>query len=243
MEYAIVTHEGKREHNEDAVAGKIRKINEIEYGCFVMADGLGGHGRGEVASQLVVETLMEDFEKRAEFDGVLEWGFEKAQEEIMKLQEKERAFHEMKTTAVALYADKNSIYWAHIGDSRLYYFKNKKLIERTRDHSVPQMLCSAGDIKEKEIRKHPDRNKLLRVMGIAWDKPKYVVSKVIQNVGNQAFLLCSDGFWENIDEKKMQKCLKKAKDVQDWLEQMDKIVQKNGMNTDMDNNTAIAVFI
>lgn len=67
--------------------------------------------------------------------------------------------------------------WGHVGDSRLYYFKNGKIVKRTLDHSVPQMLVARGEIDEKEIRHHPDRNRLVRVMGMEWDEPKYQVSE------------------------------------------------------------------
>jgi len=74
---------------------------------------------------------------------------------------------------------------------------------RTLDHSVPQLLVKSGRIKEKEIRKHPDRNRLLKVMGVVWASPEYEKSRVITLNGKEAFLLCSDGFWELIEEKKM----------------------------------------
>ena len=93
--------------------------------------------------------------------------------------------------------------WGHVGDSRLYYFKNGRIVKRTLDHSVPQMLVAAGEIDEKEIRHHPDRNRLVRVMGMEWDEPKYQVSEPMPEEPGQAFLLCSDGFWENIEEEQI----------------------------------------
>ena len=148
----------------------------------------------------------------------------------------------MKTTAVVLCIDE-MIRWCHVGDSRLYYFKKKKLIQRTLDHSVPQMLVYAGEIKEKEIRNHPDRNRLLRVMGMEWTSNSYTLSDPVEKTGEQAFLLCSDGFWELIVEKEMQKCLKKAKTPEEWLELMKQIILKNGSNRDMDNFSAVAVWL
>ena len=71
----------------------------------------------------------------------------------------------MKTTVVVLHIKNKNARWAHVGDSRLYFFKNKKLIERTLDHSVPQNLVVCKEIKEKDIRYHADRNRLLRVLG------------------------------------------------------------------------------
>ena len=133
--------------------------------------------------------------------------------------------------------------WGHIGDSRLYYFQNEKLIGRTLDHSVPQMLVASGQIKEKQIRSHSDRNRLLRVLGLDWDCPKYQVAEPEEFQGRQEFLLCSDGFWELIDEKKMRHCLKKAKNPAHWLDMMEETVRKNGSRKDMDNYSAVAVWI
>ncbi|WP_418420711.1 PP2C family protein-serine/threonine phosphatase, partial [Butyribacter intestini] len=100
-----------------------------------------------------------------------------------------------------------------------------------------------GDIKESEIRHHPDRSRLLRVVGTPWDSPKYSVSKKIKIGKKTTFLMCSDGFWELIDEKTMCKLLKKSATPAEWLEEMRKIVLENGRGTNMDNYSAIAVFI
>ena len=127
-------------------------------------------------------------------------------------------------------------------------WENKKfsgaiLVQHTLDHSVPQMLVAAGQIKEKQIRNHPDRNRLLRVLGIDWDTPKYQIADAIAREKNQAFLLCSDGFWELIEEKKMQHCLKKAKTPEQWLKLMEEIVLKNGQGKNMDNYSAVALWL
>ncbi len=104
------------------------------------------------------------------------------------------------------------------------------------------MLVAAGEIDEKEIRHHPDRNRLVRVMGMEWDEPKYQVSEPMPEEPGQAFLLCSDGFWENIEEEQMEACLQKSANPHEWLERMEKIVVKNGRGTNMDNYSAIVVF-
>ena len=168
--------------------------------------------------------------------------FEEAQKRVMNIQEGTFA-NGMKTTLVALDICRDQIKWAHIGDSRLYYFQNCKLVERTLDHSVPQMLVLARKLKEKKIRGHEDRNKLLRVIGSPWETKKYDCSEIINKNGFQAFLLCSDGFWELIDEKAMTKTLKKSNSVDEWLDAMVEIVRQNGKCTDMDNNSAIAVWV
>lgn len=105
------------------------------------------------------------------------------------------------------------------------------------------MLASRGDIRDKDIRRHEDRNRLLRVMGSEWDRPEYQMSNQIPLTNHTSFLLCSDGFWELIDEKMMCKTLKKSNTPEKWLQSMETVIWENGRGTNMDNYSAIAVFV
>lgn len=236
--YAITTYPGDRDYNEDFAIAK-----QTDNGfCFIVADGLGGHGKGEVASELVC-LVGTDFFANAEHPEDIYGMFDISQEKLLEKQQEEHAVDAMKTTMNIVTIAKGVIRWGHVGDTRTYYFKKNKLVSRTKDHSVPQMMVSMGEIKEKDIRNHPDRNRLFKVMGIEWSKPQYVIEEQIKVEGKQAFLLCSDGFWEFIEEKDMMKCLKKAKTAEQWLESMNDIVMKNGNGHNMDNFTALAVWI
>lgn len=238
--YEILSEPGEREYNEDYAGAK----QHGEDWCFVLADGLGGHGGGDEASRMVSEYILNDFEKCGEVsEGYLKKCFEESQKLLMEEQERQGRAFEMKTTLVALLVSHSTVWWGHIGDSRLYYYKNKKLLGRTLDHSVPQMLVAAGEIKEEEIRGHADRNRLLRVMGSEWDQPRYKLAEPMERGGQETFLLCSDGFWEWIEEKPMQAALKKASTPAEWIAQMQKVILKNGTGKGMDNYSAIAVFL
>ncbi len=93
--------------------------------------------------------------------------------------------------------------WGHVGDSRLYFFRQGRILEQTKDHSVPQMLLAAGEITADEIRNHPDRNRLLANLGDG--KPnRFRVRKQIQIASGDAFLLCTEGFWEIVLEREME---------------------------------------
>ena len=83
--------------------------------------------------------------------------------------------------------------WAHVGDSRLYFFRKNRFEAHTKDHSVPQMLVNIGQIKESEIRHHPDRSSLLHTIGYPWDGNPCEASEQIRIRSGDAFLLCSDG--------------------------------------------------
>lgn len=239
VRFSMMSDRGSRPNNEDSI-GMYEKDGDF---CFLLADGLGGHGKGEVASGLAVETCVEEFMAEGVDGEFLDRAFLKSQERILKGQQEDRTASDMKTTLVALDVSGEQIRWGHIGDSRLYYFQDRRIQARTLDHSVPQMLVSIGEIKEKQIRRHPDRNRLLRVLGVDEDELRYQLSEPLQRGSRQAFLMCSDGFWELIEEKKMESTFKKASTPDEWLEAMKGIVLKNGRNTDMDNYSAIAVWI
>lgn len=239
ISYHLLSNMGDRENNEDNVG---MYQNDKDY-CFVLADGLGGHGKGEVASKLAVEAAVEVFALKGTGSSVLDDSFREAQKKILENQKADFQAQDMKTTLVILQIGEEQIQWGYIGDSRLYYFQNGKLAWRTLDHSVPQMLVAAGQLKESQIRNHPDRNRLLRVLGVDWDSPKYQIEEPEPRKGRQEFLLCSDGFWELIEEKKMMHCLKRAKTPKEWVEKMEEIVRKNGRGKNMDNYSAVAVWL
>lgn len=239
LTYKKFSEPGNREINEDCV-GIAESGSSL---CCVLCDGLGGHGRGEEASQLVVDEMLAYFRQSGNMIEEIGAAFEDAQQKLLAAQKVKGAKFEMKTTATMLVMNDKEIRWGHIGDSRVYFFKKGKYKARTIDHSVPQMLVLAKDIKEKEIRHHPDRNKLLRVLGIEWGANSYVVSKKIRRKEQMAFLLCSDGFWELIEEREMETLLRQSKDASAWVEAMAAVVRKNGEGKNMDNFSAIAVML
>lgn len=235
LSYATFTNIGNRAVNEDSLG--VLTAQEGMY--FLVCDGLGGHGGGDVASSLVIETM-----KRSLSQGMaVEPSILEAQSFLLEEQRRQNALDKMKTTMTCLRICENEAMFAHVGDSRIYHFEKNKMIRRSQDHSVPQMLYESGQIKEKDIRHHTDRSRLLRVMGTEWKSPKYQIVQNIPVTNKSSFLLCSDGFWELIDEKQMCKLLKKSDTPDQWLAQMTEVIKENGQGTNMDNYTAIAVFV
>lgn len=239
LTYAVYSDIGSREINEDSV-GVCQ--NGDKY-CFVLCDGLGGHGMGDIASSLAVDVFKSRFSEVTDAADFLGQTFCAAQDIITAEQKARNAGRKMKTTGVAVVTDGSDAYIGYVGDSRGYVFRRNKVRTRTLDHSIPQMLALSGEIKESEIRHHPDRNILLRVIGIDWEEPMYALLPRIPLSKCQAFLLCSDGFWELIEEKTMCELLKKAGSVEEWLDSMVRVVRENGAGTDMDNNSAVAVWL
>ena len=238
LKHAMFTNVGKRQINEDSIG----VFKNGENNCYVLCDGLGGHGMGDIASSLVVEVFKDQFRKTDDMVNFLGQTFSASQDILMAEQIAQNAKQKMKTTGVAVVTDDRNAYIGHIGDSRGYVFYRNKIKTRTLDHSIPQMLVLSKEIKEEQIRNHPDRNTLLRVMGVEWEEKMYDLMSPIPLKKCQAFLLCSDGFWELINEKEMAVQLKKAHCVEEWLDNMVRIVQENGKDKNMDNYSAIAVW-
>lgn len=236
IDIADITDKGSRNVNEDYIG-----YDSLDGSfCFVVCDGLGGMGRGDEASRCVAESVLRYYREAANcFD--MDEAFVRAQKRLLELQRENDATEKMKTTAVVLFIRDGKACFGHIGDTRLYYFNRDGYI-RTLDHSIPQMLVHAGELKEEDIRFHEDRNKLVRVMGNAWsDTNAYTVTKDIDIEEDGGFLLCTDGFWELIDENNMVKALKKSRTSKKWISLMKKQVVKNGKNRNMDNYSAIVV--
>ena len=164
LRIATYTDQGDRPVNEDA----LKTFEAEQKKILALCDGLGGHGMGDVASQLVVSQVIESLldSQTEDLHKAISNSIEKAQEALRADQKKRHAQQKMKTTVAVAVVDQKKIYIAHIGDSRVYIFSKKKVLLQTRDHSVPQMLVDSKEIKLADIRFHPDRNILLKVMGI-----------------------------------------------------------------------------
>ncbi|WP_078410205.1 PP2C family protein-serine/threonine phosphatase [Priestia abyssalis] len=234
----IVSHEGGRRVNEDFADFYMERGG----GCWVVADGLGGHQAGDIASKIAVQTFLFHYEQtKGVAPHVLAAGMEKAQQAILTEQKNNRMLSSMRTTMVALVCSEKTANWAHIGDSRLYHFRRGKIAVRTKDHSVCQALVNAGELTMEQIRFHEDRNRLYRVLGTD-GSVKAAVNKGVQLQHGDAFLLCTDGFWEYVMEEEMENALMAAHSPDHWLNSMLAILEKR-VQGNQDNFTALAVFV
>lgn len=234
-----ITRPGGRKFNEDntryGVSGSC--------GCFLVADGLGGHRGGDLASKTACDSFYEAFdespgatlEKLKNYLSVSASAMDALKEEI--------GFNSAaKTTLVALLVSSGFAVWAHIGDSRLYKFSEGRLVQQTKDHSIPQRLVDVGEITYDQIRRHEDRNRLLKAFdGSENCQFEYSNSRVAINAGD-AFLLCTDGFWDYVNEVEMEDSLQEAADPKTWLELMEQILLARA-EANHDNYTALAVMI
>lgn len=239
LKYASLSKVGGRRCNEDYL--KISSVSNRH--CFIVCDGLGGHEFGDIASRIAATTFVEELYYCEDISDYLLKTFIKAQKKIELRQKEINAKKEIKTTAVCMVTDERIVYVGHVGDSRFYGFKKDGTYIRTLDHSIAQLLVQSNTITESEIRNHPNRNMLLKVIGDKWDEPLCELSDPMDINDFSAFLLCSDGFWELVNEDQMLSTLDSSESPKEWLDKMTTIVERNGCGKKMDNYTAIAVFV
>ena len=192
-----------------------RQINQDRMGyCFtrdslamVVADGLGGHFRGEIAAEIVTRSLAIQFQALAKTK-LREPGFfltaalTTAHREILAESLEKQYSETPRTTVAAAVVQDGKLWTAHAGDSRVYLFRKGQLVHRTRDHSKVQTLVTLGLITADEALSHPDRNKVLNCLGTDLE-PLIEVSDPIELKPADLIVLCSDGFWGPLAEARM----------------------------------------
>jgi serine/threonine protein phosphatase PrpC len=235
IDFASYSNIGSRNVNEDSSLVKTYDGATLA----AVADGLGGHGGGDIASSRALERL--DELAGSEFPRTEE-AFKKVclalNDAVLGAQTDRR---HMKTTLAMAAVTEDTLACVHIGDSRIYYFSGGKIRYQSTDHSVSQLAVLSGEITSDQIRFHEDRSKLLRSLGSeeAAAPDIRIFDHVLQP--GDAVLLCSDGFWEYVLEKEMLHTLARTRTAEDWLSGMIQSVKKRTRGVDNDNNTAVVV--
>ena len=232
------TDKGGREHNEDYYGYS----GGDGSGVWVIADGLGGHAYGEVASRIVTEAMVTQAEGLRELtdESLIRLALE-ANRRLLFEQSANVAFKGMKSTLVAAYLKDGMLKVIHAGDSRFYYFSGGSLVFCTKDHSMAQLSVDEGEISVEEIRGSEDRNIVLKVMGLENLNLNNAVDSIVPAAGD-FFLLCTDGFWEYVYENEMEEALACSDNPSDWCGRMrEKLLGRAPENHD--NYSAICCFI
>lgn len=228
-----------------------RAINEDAYGvwsnssaCFcVISDGAGGHLGGEVASKLAVKRVLDFFYQTPDPGAeALAAALKSANDAIVDVQRSSAEISDMRATILVLAVDtaRATARWGHIGDTRLYCFRRKHIIAQTRDHSVVQSMVDAGYLEPQNLRASPSRNALLAALGDAETFEPSIETTQFPVRDGDVFLLCTDGFWEYIDEAQMEQSLTLAQSPEAWLRQLESQVLKHG-RADQDNYSALVI--
>lgn len=203
-ERSVYTCEGGSDHNEDSVfcGGDM----------FAVADGLGGHSGGGEASRAAVKYIAEHYSE-ADSPEEMSGLFEGANTAVRKL-------GGGMTTVAAARLREGVFTFGNVGDSRVYYFRNGRVAAQTRDHSVCQAAVELGQITPEQIRGSEDRSQLLKVLGSGERLELKRLPEQIAAQSGDAFLLCTDGFWEHIHEHEMECDLAKSATPGEWSARM-----------------------
>jgi PPM family protein phosphatase len=195
--------------------GRLRQRNEDAYlvkdGLFVVADGMGGHRGGDVASTLALETI----ESADSGDITLEalvGDIKRANQAVMERGEADRELRGMGTTITAVIAEDGKAHVAHVGDSRAYLLRSGALQQLTEDHTLVQRMVREGRLTEDEAAHHPQRSVLTRALGVDEDIPVDELSLDVHP--GDRLLLCTDGLSNMIDRDRIRKILSRERDPQ-----------------------------
>lgn len=227
------SRQGPREYNQDRLAYSYSKDALL----LVVADGMGGHRHGEIAAQLAVTTMTEAFQRLAvpTLSSPAKFLIEHIQQihdTIDQLTQEREMFEAPRTTIVAAVVQRGMLYCAHVGDSRLYHFRDGHLLYRTEDHSIVQSLYSKGIINKDEMSTHPYRHKVYSCLG-GDTPPKIDLSDRQELVEGDTILLCTDGVWGAVADEKIKQTLSGASisdNITSLLNQAEMVSKQQGDN-------------
>lgn len=213
--------------------GLIRKLNEdsifstsfelqthtgpVQAGLFAVADGMGGHNAGEIASDLAIRTFcavcLSGLLKPgpAEILPIMASAFAKANSDVLEAAN-DRSLQGMGTTLTAAVISGHDLYIAHIGDSRCYIINSRETLQVTKDHSVVQQMVEAGMITQEKARVHPRRNEITRVLGYGQENSPDLIH--VRLYAGDNILLCSDGLCSVLTDEKIAASVLGAANIQ-----------------------------
>ena len=208
IDIAVVTHAGKvRTHNEDSVLFVRPSDPEVlgKHGVMgLVADGMGGHKAGEHASRLAVETITRSyFDSREEPRQALLDAFASANGAVFEAAVEEPAWKGMGTTCVAVAVCRDLMWWAWVGDSRMYLLRRGTLFRMTEDHTVVQDMVRRGWMTQEEAAMHDDRNILDRAIGTRDAVETGICDSAMRLEEGDRLVLCSDGLHDLIRDEEM----------------------------------------
>jgi PPM family protein phosphatase len=229
----------KRENNEDAFY--VDEVNSI----FVVADGMGGHNAGEVASSKSIELIkyaLNDFalqemkQNPSKIEKTLNQILSDVNENIYELGNNNPDYHGMGCTIVLTYIENNYLHKVHVGDSRCYVCRNNKIEQLGDDHSYVGVAVKMGYMTKEEARKSPEKNKITMAIGtsnnIQPDYRKYELQK------GDIILLCSDGLWDMLSDEDILKIINTNKSAHEMSEEL---ISEANIAGGVDNITVIVI--
>lgn len=226
--------------------GKIRALNEDAFYVAplaknsllaVVADGMGGHNAGEVASNEAINVIRDvATENEHEAKEVLIEALNSANSTVYKMSQDKMSLSGMGTTITACLVSDKKVTAAQVGDSRLYLIRDDKIIQVTKDHSLVEMLIENGTITRDDARNHPQKNVITRAIGTDSSVEADIYEFSIEN--GDILLLCSDGLVNMVEDEKILSIIKKTRKFEQTADKLIHEAENAGGN---DNITVILI--
>lgn len=241
IECGVCTHIGRRPQNQDKTLTVCKAWGRL----FAVADGMGGHPGGELASQLACEYLKEFFTNKRIVDKKKPYSYRnRLVDAIIRVDRyirlhgrRHKAMTDMGTTLSCLLIDGTHSIIAHVGDSRIYRHRNGRLSQLTTDHTFVQDMIFEGEVDPSQAYRHPLRHLLTRVVGTE-EVLEFVDSRIDDIKLGDQFLLCTDGLTGSLNEDSIIEAMKEQSTAADTAARLVKTALRNGAR---DNITAIVV--
>ena len=221
MQYCYITDKGKvRERNEDSVSIVTNQTNEL---LLIVADGMGGHKNGEVASSIALSLICDRFKNISSVgnkEDAINWiqsTVSEANMEIFKYVKDHPESQGMGTTIVLSILTPSFLLIGNIGDSSGYIYKNKKMHKITVDHTLVNLLLKSGELTEEEARNHPKKNVLMKALGSSTNVEMDIFNVELNIDG---IFLCSDGLTNMLDDTQIARVLSEDISLEEKLEKL-----------------------
>lgn len=206
--YSITDIGKRRSSNQDFVYASEQPVGNLP-NLLIVADGMGGHNAGDLASRYTVESMVEYIEKAEEKRPIplLSMAIHHANDLVMEKSRTDKSLEGMGTTVVAATIQDEYLYVANVGDSRLYLI-DQEIEQITRDHSLVEEMIRMGELQRQDARSHPDRNVITRAIGV--HSPVKIDFFDMKLEKGDRILLCSDGLTNMIDDDEILRVVKKC---------------------------------
>lgn len=242
MEVGVKTDVGRiRDNNQDAYYVPSKEDKPL----YIIADGMGGHKAGEIASRMAIKIISDYFNSLSnqlqtdkKIKDLIENSIDEANKEIYKKSIEDEKFSGMGTTVTLAYIINEKIFIGHVGDSRAYLLREETLSQITEDHSLVEELIRNGSISKEEARHHPQRNIITRAVGTS----KVIKTDIIveSKCKDDILLLCTDGLTNMLEDEKIKDSFLENEDIQKACEDLVTLSNDKG---GFDNITILAVKI
>jgi len=228
--YTSITKKGSdNDRNEDSIG-----ILELEDGILcIVCDGLGGGLAAGKASELCVKSIQTYFLESNEKNHLnkIKESIVAANAELFGISKSSKKFKGMATTSDVFFFNNHTIFWGHIGDSRIYHLKNSKLHQLTKDHSLVQQMVDEGYISMRAASKHPNKNVIMNALGESLDIEIDSSKLILDAKASHRFMICSDGVTAVIGKEELEIILNEN-DIDKCIDMLDKKIQSAGAPDD-----------